>query len=413
MRRLALLTALELRRRLRDPLAALTWIAIPFVLVTLLVLVFGRGSSPLPQVKVLVVDRDGSPLSGFLVSALENPRLAEYFSVRAVDESEAARLMAKGRASLLLVVPERFGEDFLEGRPVRLEAFRNPSETMMPRIAEELVRFLARGGETLRAVLLPLIDLDGFRADPARGEAEVQAVAARIFRLARRPEFRNLLGAAALPVEEHHPRGSERSRSQVVGWFAPGFVVLALLFLAAGQSQELQEDVLAGRLQRALSFPSSPSVPVVARAAALTLSTALAGAMLAALLALLLGWRPGALLPLGLHMAASAAAFSGLALLLRSLTRNPEAGGAATSGVMVGLGFLGGCFVPSVFLPPVLRAAASWVPPGWAVQGFLLLQGSSWAGVPGGLAPRTAALAAFALLTTFLAARTLERRIRL
>ncbi len=412
MLRLGTLTSLELRRRLRDPLALVTWIAIPFVLIALMATVFGRGSNPLPPVSVLVVDSDGGFVSRLLVGALQSPQAADRFQVRSVSMEEAGRLMDRGKASLLVLIPEGFSTAYLGGDPIRLEVFRNPQESILPKIGEELVRFLARAGEGLRAALLPLLPADRLPSgDIQLTWSQIQEASESLHTVFQDPKARNLVSAAGLPVEEHHPPGSQRSRSEVIGWFAPGFVALAFLFLASGQSQEIQEDLLSGRLRRDFSLPSSPALPVFARLAALTVSTSLAGLMLTGLLVLVLGWRPGPAAPLILHLVASAGAMCGLALFLRSMTRNPEAGGAATSGVMVGLGFLGGCFVPAVFLPDFLRGIASWIPPGWIVQGLLVLQGSSWGGVSSGVVTRTLALAVSGLVLTALATLNLRRAV--
>ncbi len=412
MLRLCTLTSLEVRRRLRDPLALVTWIAIPFVLIALMSVVFGRGSNPLPPVPVLVVDQDGGLVSRLLVTALQAPQAGEHFQVRSVSMEEAGRLMDHGKASLLFVIPEGFSTAYLDGDPIRLEVFRNPQESILPKIGEELVRFLARAGEGLRAAVLPLLPADRFKDGKTQLTwSQIQEVSESFHTIFQDPKARNLLSGAGLPIEEHHPPGSQRSKSEIIGWFAPGFVAMAFLFLASGQSQEIQEDLLSGRLRRDFSLPSSPALPVFARLAALTVSTTLSGLVLAGLLVLVLGWRPGPVAPLVLHLVASAGAMCGLALFLRSMSRNPEAGGAATSGVMVGLGFLGGCFVPAIFLPGFLRGIASWIPPGWIVQGLLVLQGSHWGGLSGGVATRTLALAASGIVLTALATLNLRRAV--
>ena len=412
MGRMGTLVLLEMRRRWRDPLSLITWMAIPFFMVMLMVLVFGPGGGGLPRITVLLVDQDGEILSDFLGSALDSPRMAEFFEVRPVEMDEARRLMDLGRASALVVIPEGFSRDYLGNRPVTLKVWANPQETLLPKIAVEAVTFLADAGELLRAVLEPVAS-GLFDLDPATRPSlvEVLAVTRASYELLDRPETQRVLDFESTPVMLHHPgEDSPQTRAEVVGWFAPGMVALALLFLCNGQSQELQEDLIQGRLMRAWSFPSHPWVALGAKAGALVLSAGLSGLFLVTALSLALGWQPGRPWLVALHTLATAAAFTGLALALRSLTRSAEVGGAAASGVMVGLGFLGGCFVPTVFLPSFLQHLADFIPTGWAVQGYLVLQGTTWAGSLDSLWSRILLLLATAVLSFALAAWNMGRK---
>ncbi len=402
---------LELVRRLREPVALLVWLAIPFALIGILVVVFGgHGEAGIPRIPVLVVDHDGGIAGRLLAGALASPALAEILDSRTVTPEEAERRMASGEASLVIEIPEGVSRSLADGEPVTLHVRRNPAETVLPAVAEDVVRILARDGELLRALIRPLLAGTGDGGDgtfPSAGD--FQRVAERLHALLSDERTSHLLSLDSLAVKRKVPAG--RSRSEIVGWFAPGFVALSLLFLASGQSQEIQEDLLAGRLRRALSWPRPAAFTVAAKGCAIVLSVWATATLLELLLAAVLGWRPGPAVPVALHTLATAAAFSGLALLLRSMTRNPEAGGAAASGILVGLGFLGGCFIPTPLLPAFIRETARWIPTGWAVDGFIALQGSAWAGDVGSPAAHSAALAACGVACFFVAARLLARRV--
>jgi len=216
--------------------------------------------------------------------------------------------------------------------------------------------------------------------------------------------------AAGVQVTHRHPPARAQSRSQVVGWFAPGFIIMALLFLAQGQSSEIQEDAEAGLLQRAFSFPVSPTLVVSAKALSLILTEFLSAALLAAAMAALLGWRPESPLLLAGALLLASAALVGLALFLRSLTRTLTAGNTAAAGVMIGMGFLGGCFFPVQFLPSALQKVALATPTGWAVDAVRAAQGGSSLD-PGGLMWRLAALAVFAAATFLISVPATVRKV--
>ncbi len=410
MARLAVLLRLELLRRLRDPVSLISWFAIPFVMIILMLAAFGPSSGGMPKVKVLVVDHDGSLISGLLSSALGAPQMAEILEAQTVDEEEGRRLMQDGEASLMVEIPAGFGEAYLDNQEVTLAVHRNPQEEILPAIGEDVIRVLADGGAMIRGVLAPLQDGTLMSFDSKPDLAQVTALSTRIYKLLDEPAATKLADYQKLTVERQSP-GEEKefTKSEIVGWFAPGMVAMALLFMCNGQSQEIQEDLNEGRLARAWSYPTAPTLTVMVKAAALILSSALTALLLVVAFAAFLGWNPGNVAMFVVHLFATAAAFTGLALFLRSLTRNPEAGGAAASGVMVGMGFLGGCFMPVVFLPSFLRTFADFIPTGWAVQGMHVLQGAEWAQAGDGVAWRTIALVATALLTSFAASRLMLR----
>jgi len=129
MRTLARLVRMEVRRRTRDPLSFFTWIAIPLLMVFLLVAVFGPGGKAIPRARLLVVDHDQAFLSGLLTGALSNERLREFLQVEVMEQEEAEKVMDKGRATALLIIPAGFTEDFLDNRPIELQLHRNPAHT--------------------------------------------------------------------------------------------------------------------------------------------------------------------------------------------------------------------------------------------------------------------------------------------
>ncbi|MCP4902955.1 MAG: ABC transporter permease [bacterium] len=411
MARLAVLLRLELIRRLRDPVSLLSWFAIPFVLVILMIAAFGPSGGGIPKVKLLIVDHDDSFVSGLLSSALGAPQMGEVLEAETVDSEEGQRLMQAGKTSLMVEVPEGFGKDYLNNEEVTLTVHRNPQEDILPAIGEDVIRVLADGGAMLRGVLAPLLDEASVSFDTEPDLAQVTDLSTRIYKLLDDPAATNLVDFRKLKVERQSPGEEEQiTTGQIVGWFAPGMVAMALLFMCNGQSQEIQEDLNEGRLARAWSYPTAPTLTVMVKAVALILSSALTALLLVAAFVVFLGWQPGNVAILLVHLFATAAAFTGIALFLRSLTRNPEAGGAAASGVMVGMGFLGGCFMPVVFLPSFLRTFADYIPTGWAVQGLHVLQGADWAQAGDGVAWRTVALLVTALVTSMVASRLMLRK---
>jgi ABC-2 type transport system permease protein len=83
--------------------------------------------------------------------------------------------------------------------------------------------------------------------------------------------------------------------------------------------------------------------------------------------ALNLGAHPEGLIVVSL---ATAAAASGLGLLVASLVKTPEATGGLGALIAVMMAAIGGCFVPTFVMPQFMQTLSKIVPHAWALQGY-------------------------------------------
>ncbi|MEE9127870.1 MAG: hypothetical protein V3U11_12085, partial [Planctomycetota bacterium] len=152
MSTLLLMVRKDLLRRRRSPLGYVVALMFPLVFSLIMALAFGRGTVT-PRVHLLVENRDDGMVGGFLAGAFQSDEMAEYFEIELVGEEGRAR-MEQGDASALLVFPESFSEDLLNGTPVALQMVRNPAQSILPQVAEEvgsvLVEALSAGSRVLR-----------------------------------------------------------------------------------------------------------------------------------------------------------------------------------------------------------------------------------------------------------------------
>ena len=159
MRFLWLSAVKDLRRRLRDLPALALWLAIPLLMLVLFSVVFGGGGeTKAPQVHLLVVDEDKSFAGNMLTGMLSQGELAELFFVEPVAREEGERLIADGKASALLVIPEGFTEAILDRRETTLTLKKNPAQTILPKIAEEVFSVTVDGVFYLQQVLAEPLD---------------------------------------------------------------------------------------------------------------------------------------------------------------------------------------------------------------------------------------------------------------
>lgn len=106
------------REILRDPLVAL----LAFLLAPVLMLVLGYGlARDVEHVPAAIIDHDRTPSSRDYAQRYVGSR---YFDFRGYlgRESEVDRLMADGHVRVVLVIPPRFEEHLLAGRPAEIQA---------------------------------------------------------------------------------------------------------------------------------------------------------------------------------------------------------------------------------------------------------------------------------------------------
>ena len=102
------ITALkDLRRLSREPVAVLTWLAIPSFISIILTLVFGPGGAK-PHGTLLIADQDKAIGATMLTNAFGQGALGKMLTVEHVAEAEGRRRMDRGDASALLVIPSGF-----------------------------------------------------------------------------------------------------------------------------------------------------------------------------------------------------------------------------------------------------------------------------------------------------------------
>ena len=85
----------DLRRYLRDWVAALTWLGIPLVIGTIMILATGGNAGPKPQALLLVADEDDSFLSKFLFGGMGQGRVSDTIRVEKVFQEAGRHAVAR------------------------------------------------------------------------------------------------------------------------------------------------------------------------------------------------------------------------------------------------------------------------------------------------------------------------------
>lgn len=402
MKRLPILAAMvikDLRRQRRAPLAILLMLSFPLVFAGLLALSFGGGGdSSVPKVHLLIEDRDGGLAGNLVRSAFTADQAAEYFDIETVGEEGLERMEA-GEASALLRLPENFTEDLLEGRTTTLELIRNPAQSVLPEIAEQITTVLAEGLSSASYLLDQPLNrvtnlLEGGGESPT--DQQVSDIAVAVNQVVTRagpvlfPPLVTLETASLEDVraEEAGTEALADNRDEAAAedsdgpplsqtttiflFILPGIAVFALFTLGDHVMRDLLLESERGTLGRQLAAPVGPATVVAGKA----LSTAAVSCFSLLLLSLAAWWIGGRGVSLGafaLLAGSLVLAITGTAATLYGLARTPKQGATISSVIYLVMAFASGSFLPYDSLPASVQAVSPFTPFYWATQGFQAL----------------------------------------
>lgn len=355
-------TVKDLRRIRKDPVALLISVAIPLLVGLLLRLITASGD---PTALLLVADHDDSLVSQLLVRAFQSGPLENVVQTRTVTEADGRAEMDAGKASGLLVIPEHFGQDALEGTPTTLSLVTNPAQHILSGILKEALDTFAQAANGLHEILGP--EMQSFLRD-ADTEAPTDAMVARfsvdVNQLVKRAK--PFLFPPAIRVETVSKKAplDERNFAEV---FFPSMIFLGLMFAAQTLSDDVWKEKAFGTLRRSLSAPGSLATFFLAKTAAA--GVALTGIAVAAFV---LG---RFMLRIPLHHLLLATIWSSIFAVvmylfftvIQTLSQSHRGGNMLTKGILFPLVMAGGTFFPFEMMPPNMARIGRLTPNGWAL----------------------------------------------
>jgi len=355
----------------KRPGAALLWMALPFVFMTIYSLVFGGDDGGLPKVGIAIVDQDSTLVSGLVKSAIAQGPVASMVTlVDARDMPAVETMFEKESASAAIVVPDGFGAKLLSSQPDTLRLYRNPRHTIGPQIAEGILGSLVTVTNELYAQFTG--PMQSVRALSGRQQAptadDIAAISRQFFEAGERARGLSVLQKIDVVVIDESQQ--EEENFSMAALFFPGLIMFGLLSLSLHLEHRFMLDRTQHVTDRVVSAPVAPwRVAVEQRVFALSFL------YIIGVVSLLLGaviWR----IPLqgvataNLIVIALALFIAGWQGSLHSMSRSPRAASAMASIAMVFLSILGGGFFPAEFMPPAFQSIIRWIPTGMANLGL-------------------------------------------
>ncbi|MFQ5700638.1 MAG: ABC transporter permease [Acidobacteriota bacterium] len=392
MRTLLVLTIKDIRRRAAQPLGFLLNLALPLALAGMLALVFGGDDGPTPRMRLVVVDRDNGFVSQSIKGASQNEEASPYLQILpAADRAEGLQRLQDEDATAMLVIPEKFGDDLLAGRKVKLELVKNPAQQVMPIVAQQgaevLALYLSAGIKALGSQA-PRVRrlLEGKGWDDAAGIADTAT-----WVYDRVQASGDLLFPPLIEIASEEEQSPAAAGFDPIGWMYPGMIIMGLLFAGTTQMRDLLEEQSRGTLRRMLAAPLGAGRILVSKILGVALVVGLAQ-----ILFIVLGWLAFGITwsdPLALIVASLAIviAVTGFAAMIYAVARTQRQGDAFGGILIMLMSMLGGAFMPPEILPGWLQRFSTVTLSYWGNEALRALQAGD------GLrqvAPQLAALAA-------------------
>jgi ABC-2 type transport system permease protein len=377
LRHILAITWKDLKILIRNRSALIVLFAMPvgFVLVMTSATagLFSRGQGNIP---VLVVNEDKGQLS---IQIVEGLKAAEGFQVETEWEGQllttakAGELITSRKRQLAIIFPANFSQNILGGASAA-QNLQSPADNIQLMLDPSLSQqFTGPIIGTLQGLLLQALTPVGIehlleQTAPGMTQEQRQAVV----------EQAQQRISSGVSIEQISPPGmSVRQTPNTTQQNVPSYALFGVFFICQVIGLSFIYEKQEGTFRRLLVAPISKSALLIGKLLPYYLVNLIqlvlifaAGIWIVPLMgnpALNLGTHPEALIIVSL---ATAAAASGLGLLVAALVKTPEATGGLGALIAVMMAAIGGCFVPTFVMPNFMQTLSKIVPHSWALQGY-------------------------------------------
>jgi ABC-2 type transport system permease protein len=402
LRHILALTWKDLKILVRNRSALLVLFAMPvgFVLVMTAATsgLYGGGQS---AVSVLVVDEDHGNVSAQVIDGLKSAKgfnIETEWEGQTLTLTKAEELITSGKRQLAVIFPADFSQNILsETAPSPNSQSAATIQLMLdPSLSEQFTGPIIGTLQGLVLQALTPVGIEHLLQQVAPGMPQEQQQA-----IVEQAQQKTVSGVS---IEQITPPGlAVRQFPNTTQQNVPGYTLFGVFFICQVIGLSFIREKQDGTFRRLLVAPISKPALLIGKLLPYYLVNLIqivlifaAGIWIVPLMgfpALNLGEHPEGLIVVSL---ATAAAASGLGLLVASLVRTPEATGGLGALIAVMMAAIGGCFVPTFVMPQFMQTLSKIVPHAWALQGYqdVLIRGYG----AGQVMPEVGALMIFAAI---------------
>ena len=398
MRFFWLSTVKDLRRYRRDATALGLWFLLPLTMAAMIGLVFGRGDAKARGL-LLIADQDNGLAGTFLRESISRGPLGSMLGIQQVARAEGRQRLAHGDGSALLIIPTGYDRAVMHDEPAQWTLVTNPEQLLMPRVVREVASANVEAAFYLQRIAGS--ELRAWEDGPHWRTAfrDVRRAASGVNTYLDPPRIvlkTTVIGDASV------------RRRPIAEILFPGTVLLVILMMSAGLSQEIWKEKRAGAVRRVAGTPARMHAFLAGK---------LAATFAVLLVAIGISFAAERLVfDIPMRACALAVAWSGCAgvvvygalLVVQLLLASERTASTVSAMTMVPLAMLGGSMFPIEEMPENFAHFARYTPNGWMLVTLRSILSAPVA--PAELARDFALLLLAGALLFGLAGRLLNRR---
>jgi len=417
LRRLLLIFKNDVKRRLKSPMSILVLLLIPVMMTGLVGMIFAPSDSSqqqLPKIKVLVVDKDKNMASKFLLGAFDAQQLKEMFQVTVVDEKEGHKLIKRGKASALVIIPEDFSKRLLNAEQTELLVIKNPVEQFLPQVVEEfMVTFgivisgIVQIFEPELKLVRSLTDLSFENISITQMTPILENSKQKIVTLKQylSPLLLSIKSLTVSPKQEPLKEPQKKSVLNIFELVMPGMAVMFLLFIIEIFMRDILTEREDGKLQRIMFSPIRTIELILARIFSGWFMGLIVCFVMILLGTLLFGISWGNYGYLVVFCAITCFWIAAFFALLNAFFKNKNQAGALTSPIILVFSAFGGSMMPVNQLPQAMRWVSDFTLNQWYIKGVQQVNAGAFPTLPASI------LLVTGLILFMAAAHFLKKRI--
>lgn len=373
MKRILLILKNDIKRRLKAPMTILVLLTIPLMMTGLMGIVFSPSENKLPAIKVLVTDKDKNIASKFLLGAFDQEQMKDMFQVTVVEENEGKRLIAKGKASALLVIPEGFTKQVLKAEPSEFLLIKNPSEQFLPDVVEEFMATFSVIVSGFVQVFEPELKMVNSLMDLPVENIEFAAMLPSMDQSKDKiVSLKQYLSPLLIQLKQEITGKKEETEEpgyNLFGAVLPGMAVMFLLFIIEIFIRDILNDREDGKLQRVMFAPVRTMEYIATRVFSGWVMGILVFFVLlmAGVLLFRIDW--GNYLYLFLLVTVTSFWIASFFALMNSFFKNKNQAGAFTAPIILVFSMFGGSMIPIEQLPAAFHVFSKFTLNRWFVIG--------------------------------------------
>ena len=371
MKNIWLLIWKDFIRRWRNPVVIVGFLLIPVIFTFIFGFIFGQEEEKvLPRISVLAVDKDQSILSNFFLSSFEQGELKELIDLKLEEEEKGRKLINKGKASALLIIPENFQEKVWNSRPAEIHLLKNPSEQFLPQIVEEVCDITTLLLSSLFSVFSG--ELETIKGFIERGKLPDNELSSLSIKMKNRIEGMAKFALPPVISIKQTTASEEKQESElsVYSYILPAMSIMFLLFIGNAVFEDILREKETGSLLRMSVSPLKISHFIWSKILISALIGTICTLVLVALGRVLFSIRWGNLFTVFLIVICLNVLIAGFISFLYSFIKTERQAGALLSSVIIVMSLLGGSMVPVENFPKFILYFSKLTVNYWGIQSF-------------------------------------------